>query len=41
MAKANNRDRVVLQLDPHIALGVIILNLFDQIPKTRRQECVR
>ena len=41
MAKANNRNRVVLQLDPRIALEAIILTRLDRIPKTRRQEWLR
>ncbi len=41
MAKANSRNRVVLQLDPRIALEAIILNRLERIPKARRQEWVR
>ncbi len=41
MAKAGSHNRVVLQLDPRIALEAIILNRFERIPKARRQEWLR
>ena len=41
MAKAKLGHRVVLQLDPRIALEAIILNRWERIPTTRRQEWLR
>ncbi len=41
MAKAKPGHRVVLQLDPRIALEAIILNRWERIPATRRQEWLR
>ena len=41
MAKAKPAHRVVLQLDPRIALEAIILNRVERIPATRRQEWLR
>ena len=41
MAKAKSGHRVVLQLDPRIALEAIILNRLERIPTTRRQEWLR
>lgn len=41
MAKAKPAHRVVLQLDPRIALEAIILNRLERIPTTRRQEWLR
>ncbi|MCP4877139.1 MAG: hypothetical protein GY896_16905 [Gammaproteobacteria bacterium] len=41
MAKANPRQRVVLHLDPRIALEAIILNRHERIPQARRQEWLR
>ena len=41
MAKAKPGHRVVLQLDPRIALEAIILNRWERIPTTRRQEWLR
>ena len=41
MAKTKPAHRVVLQLDPRIALEAIILNRWERIPTTRRQEWLR
>ena len=41
MAKTKPAHRVVLQLDPRIALEAIILNRVERIPATRRQEWLR
>ena len=41
MAKTKPGQRVVLQLDPRIALEAIILNRLERIPTTRRQEWLR
>lgn len=41
MAKAQSGNRVVLQLDPRVALEAIILNRLGQIPANRRQEWLR
>jgi hypothetical protein len=41
MAKTKPAHRVVLQLDPRIALEAIILNRLERIPTTRRQEWLR
>ena len=41
MAKTNPRYRVVVQLDPRIALEAILLSRLDRIPATRRQEWLR
>jgi hypothetical protein len=41
MAKAKPGHRLVLQLDPRIALEAIILNRLERIPTTRRQEWLR
>ena len=41
MAKAKPGQRIVMQLDPRIALEVIILNRLERIPPTRRQEWLR
>ena len=41
MAKAQPGKRVVLQLDPRVALEAIILNRHRQLPVNRRQEWLR
>lgn len=41
MAKTKPAHRVVLQLDPRVALEAIILNRLERIPTTRRQEWLR
>lgn len=41
MAKARPGHRIVLQLDPRIALEAIILNRLERTPVTRRQEWLR
>jgi hypothetical protein len=41
MAKATPGHRIVLQLDPRVALEAIILNRLERIPTTRRQEWLR
>ena len=41
MAKAKPGQRIVMQLDPRIALEAIILNRLERIPQTRRQEWLR
>jgi hypothetical protein len=41
MAKAQPGNRVVLQLDPRVALEAIILNRLGQVPANRRQEWLR
>ena len=41
MAKATPGHRIVLQLDPRVALEAIILNRLQLIPKARRQEWLR
>ena len=41
MAKSNPVQRVVLMLDPRIALEAIILNRLDRLPRARRQEWLR
>ncbi len=41
MAKTKPGCRVVLQLDPRIALEAIILNRLERIPTSRRQEWLR
>jgi hypothetical protein len=41
MAKAKPGHRIVLQLDPRIALEAIILNRRERIPANRRQEWLR
>ena len=41
MAKAKPGQRVVLHLDPRIALEAIILNRHERIPSVRRQEWLR
>jgi hypothetical protein len=41
MAKAKPGHRIVLHLDPRIALEEIILNRRERIPATRRQEWLR
>lgn len=41
MAKTKPGTRIVLQLDPRIALEAIILNRLERIPTTRRQEWLR
>jgi hypothetical protein len=41
MAKAKPGHRLVVQLDPRIALEAIILNRLERIPTTRRQEWLR
>ena len=41
MAKVKPGQRVVLQLDPRIALEAIILNRWERIPKARQQEWLR
>ena len=41
MAKTKPGRRLVLQLDPRIALEAIILNRWERIPTTRRQEWLR
>jgi len=41
MAKANPRYRIVLHLDPRVALEEIILNRRERLPVARRQEWLR
>jgi len=41
LAKANLRNRIVVNLDPRIALEAIILNRLERIPAPRRQEWLR
>ncbi len=41
MAKGKAGSRIILQLDPRMALEVIILNRLERIPKARRQEWLR
>jgi hypothetical protein len=41
VAKAKPGQRVVLHLDPRIALEAIILNRHERIPSVRRQEWLR
>jgi hypothetical protein len=41
VAKTKPGQRIVLQLDPRIALEAIILNRWERIPATRRQEWLR
>jgi len=41
VAKAKPGHRLVLQLDPRIALEAIILNRLERIPTPRRQEWLR
>jgi hypothetical protein len=41
LAKANLRNRIVVRLDPRIALEAIILNRLECIPAPRRQEWLR
>jgi|GEM_PF-829866 len=41
VVKKKPGHRVVLQLDPRIALEAIILNQLERIPATRRQEWLR
>jgi hypothetical protein len=41
MAKAKPGRRIVLQLDPRIALEAIILNRLERMPATRQQEWLR
>jgi len=41
MAKAQPGNRIVLQLDPRVALESIILNRLRQIPANRRREWLR
>ncbi len=41
MAKTDNRNRLVLRLDPRIALEAIILNRLEQTPRSRKQEWLR
>ncbi len=41
MAKAKPGHRLVLQLDPRIALEALIINRLERIPTTRRQEWLR
>ena len=41
MAKTKTGHRIVLQLDPRIALEAILLNRLERIPTTRRQEWLR
>ena len=41
MAKAKPGQRIVLHLDPRIALEAIILNRLERIPAARRQEWLR
>ena len=41
MAKTKPGRRLVVQLDPRIALEAIILNRWERIPTTRRQEWLR
>ncbi len=41
MAKAGSRNRIVLHLDPRIALEAIILNGLERVPQARRQEWLR
>ncbi len=41
MAKTKTGQRIVLQLDPRIALEAIILNRLERTPAPRRQEWLR
>jgi hypothetical protein len=41
MAKAQPGNRLVIQLDPRVALEAIILNRHRQLPVNRRQEWLR
>ncbi len=41
MAKAKSGHRIVLQLDPRIALEAIILNRLERTPAARRKEWLR
>ena len=41
MAKTKPGYRVVIQLDPRVALEAILLNRLERIPATRRQEWLR
>ena len=41
MAKTKTGHRIVLQLNPRIALEAILLNRLERIPTTRRQEWLR
>jgi len=41
MAKTKSGHRIVVQLDPRVALEAIIINRFERIPTTRRQEWLR
>ena len=41
MANTKPGQRLVLQLDPRIALEAIILNRYERTPTTRRQEWLR
>ena len=41
MTKGKTGQRILLQLDPRIALEAIILNQLERIPQARRQEWLR
>jgi hypothetical protein len=41
MAKTKPGYRVVIQLDPRVALEAILLNRLERLPATRRQEWLR
>ncbi len=41
MARTKPNGRIVLQLDPRIALEAILLNRLERTPATRRQEWLR
>ncbi|MCG8023964.1 MAG: hypothetical protein JAZ02_08265 [Candidatus Thiodiazotropha endolucinida] len=41
MDKGKTGQRILLQLDPRIALEAIILNQLERIPQVRRQEWLR
>ena len=41
MAKTKSGYRVVVQLDPRVALEAILLNRLERIPTSRRQEWLR
>ena len=41
MAKTKAGYRIVLHLDPRMALESMVLNQLDRVPKTRRQEWLR
>ena len=41
MVKTNAGYRIVLHLDPRMALESMVLNQLDRVPRTRRQEWLR